>query len=326
MAIEAREIRDRDTWLRWRRDFITASTVGAMPAFNCHPYITPLRIYAEKRGVEFETDPENKVLRRGRWLEPAVAKAVSELRPEWGLVAPNVFLCDPEIGLGATPDFYITGDPRGRGVLQCKTVAYSVWRRDWDEGKDIPLWVTLQCLTEMFMADAAFGAVAVMLVDPHNMDCPILDVPRHTGAEAKIVNETKRFLADIRNGIEPEADFVRDGAVLKLLLPRETPGAVLDLTGNNEIPDLLVRRAAMCAEMTRLKKRCIIIENKLRVLMGEAATVVGIEDFSISYKTQKRKGYVVEPSEPRVLLIKDRRPADQRPQVDDDDEDEDSDA
>jgi hypothetical protein len=322
MSVEVREITNRDVWLAWRRDFITASTVAAMPAFNCHPYVTPLRIYAEKRGVEFDTDPDNKVLRRGRWLEPAVAKAVSELRPKWGLVEPKVFLCDPEIGLGATPDFYITGDPRGRGVLQCKTVAYSVWKRDWDEGKDIPLWVTLQCLTEMFMASAAFGAVAVMLVDPHNMDCVILDVPRHAGAESKIVNETRRFLRDIRAGIEPEADFERDGAVLKLLVPRETPGSAIDLTGNNELPDLFARRAAMMAEMKRYKKRCEIIENKLRLIMGDNATVTGLDGWGVTYKVQHRKGYVVEPSEPRVLLIKDQRPADQRPKVDDDEEDE----
>lgn len=294
-----------------------------MPAFQdpkC--YYTPLRIFAEKRGVEFEDDPDNKVLRRGRWLEPAVAKAVSELRPEWGLTAPNVFLCDPAIGIGATPDYYITGDPRGRGVLQCKTVAYSVWKRDWDEGQDVPLWVTLQCLTEMYLSDAAFGAVAALLVDPHNMDCAILDVPRHAGAEAKITNEVKRFWGDIRNGVEPEADFERDGAVLKLLLPRERPGAVIDLTGNNELPDLFARRAAMMAEMKRYKKRCEIIENKLRVIMGDNATATGLDGWGVSFKVEPRKGYTVAPSEPRVLRITDKRPADQRPQVDDDDEQE----
>lgn len=321
MAVEIREIKDRDTWLSWRKEFITASTVGAMPAFNCHPYVTPLRIYAEKRGVEFD-DNDDRVRRRGRWLEPAVAKAVSEIRPEWGIIAPNVFLCDPEIAIGATPDFYITGDPRGRGVLQCKTVAYSVWKRDWDEGRDIPLWVTLQCLTESMMSEAAFGAVAVMLVDPHNMNCVILDVPRHAGAEAKITNEVRRFWKDIREGIEPEADFVRDGAVLKLLMPRERPGSVIDLTGNNELPDLFARRAAMIAEMKIMERRCKIIENKLRVIMGDNATATGLEGWHVSYKVEPRKGYIVEPSNPRVLRIQDKRPADQRPQIDDDDEQE----
>lgn len=319
MAVEVRPIPDRETWLAWRKDFITASVVGAMPAFNCHSFATPLRIFAEKRGVEFD-ESDDKVKRRGRWLEPSVAKAVSELRPEWGLIAPNVFLCDPETGLGATPDFYITGDPRGRGVLESKSVAYSVWKRDWDEGRDVPMWVTMQCLTSMILADAAFGVVAVMLVDPHNMDVALLDVPRHAGAEAKIINEAKRFWRDIRAGIEPQADFVRDGAILKLLIPRERPGAVLDLTGNNELPNLFARRAAMIAEMKRYQKRCKIIETKLMALMGENASVTGLDDWAVSYKVEPRKGYTVQPSEPRVLRIKDKRPADQRPQIDDDDE------
>jgi hypothetical protein len=320
VAIETHEIKSKDEWLELRKAFITASMIGGMPAFNCHPYYTPLHIYAEKRGVEFVKDPDDKVMRRGRWLEPAVATAVGELHPEWELTQPKVFLCDREIGIGATPDYYISGDPRGLGVLQCKTVAYSVWKRDWDEGHDLPLWVTLQCLTETMLAGAAFGVVAVMLVDPHNMDCVILDVPRHMAAEHRIVNETKRFWFDIRNGIEPQVDFVRDGAILKLLMPREAKDSVLDLTGNNEFPDLFARRAAMIAEMKLYARRCKIIETKLMAIMRDHAAITGLDGWSASYKIEHRKGYSVAPSEPRVLRIKDRRPLEQRPQVDEDDD------
>lgn len=322
MAVEIREITDRAQWLEWRKPFITASRIGGLPAFNCHPHWTPLRIYAEMRGVEFEVDDDNKVLRRGRWLEPAVAKAVSELRPEWGLVAPNAFYCDPEIGIGATPDYYITGDPRGRGVLQCKTVAYSVWKREWDEGKDIPLWVTLQTLTEATLTNSAFGAVAALLVDPHNMECVILDVPRHTGAEAKIVNEVKRFWTDVRNGIEPDADFARDGAILKLLIPRERPGSTLDLTGNNELPNLFARRAAMIAEIKKYQQRNKIIETKLMALMGDNAAATGLDGWGVTYRVEPRKAYSVAAKNPRVLRIRDQRPIEQRPVGADDDDNE----
>ena len=324
MAVEVHDITSREQWLELRKPYITASTIGGLPAFNCHSYVTPLRIYAEKRGVEFDDGSDDKVKRRGRWLEPAVAKAVSELRPEWGLIQPNVFLCDPETGLGATPDYYITGDPRGLGVLQCKTVAYSVWKREWDEGKDIPFWVTLQCLTECMLADAAFGVVAVLLVDPHNMDAVILDVPRHTGAEAKIVNEVKRFWGDIRNSVEPQADFARDGAVLKLLIPRErAKDATLDLTGNNELPNLFARRAAMIAEMKKYKQRCSIIETKLMEIMGDNAIATGLDGWGITYRVEPRKAYSVAAKTPRVLRIRDQRPVEQRPQVNGEDVDDD---
>ena len=321
MAIEIREIKDRQQWLDWRTKFVTASQIGGLPAFACHPFYTPLRIYAAMRGVEFPTDDENKILRRGRWLEPAVAKAVSELRPDWELTAPGVFLCDPEIGVGATPDYYISS-PQGRGVLQCKTVAPSVWHRDWDEGRDIPLWVTLQALTEMMLSDAAYGAVAVMLVDPHNMDCAILDIPRHPGAEAKLINEVKRFIADVEAGREPDPDFARDGAILKLLIPRERPGSQIDLAGDNMLPKMLAHRAQLMAQMKRDKARCEEIENRLRHLIGDAAFVTGIDGFGISYKVEPRKGYTVQPSEPRVLRIRDKRPAEERPVVEDNNESE----
>jgi hypothetical protein len=315
VAVEARQILNKEQWLSWRRNFVTASEIGGLPAFNCHPFYTPLRIYAGKMGVEFGDGTENAVLRRGRWLEPAVAKAVSELRPEWALTAPGVFLCDTEIGIGATPDYYITGDPRGRGILQIKTVAPSVWNREWAKGEDIPLWVTLQTLTEMLLSEAAFGAVAVMLVDPHYMDVKILDVPRHPAAETKLVNEARRFMADTRAGREPTPDFQRDGAVLKLLLPKEAPGTQIDLTGNNELPKMLALRAQLMAQMKRDKARCEAIEARLKFIMDDAAIATGLDGWGITFKTQNRKGYTVEPSEPRVLLIRDKRPEDERPSV-----------
>jgi hypothetical protein len=260
-------------------------------------------------------------MRRGRWLEPAVGKAVTELRPEWGLEVPGVFLCDTEIGIGATPDFYITGDPRGRGVLQIKTVAPSVYAREWDNGKEIPLWVTLQTLTEAMLADAAFGVTAVMLVDPHYMDVQILDVPRHSGAELRIVTEVHRFVQDVREGREPDPDFQRDGAVLKLLMPREQQGSTLDLSGDNMITAMLAKRAEVKARMAADKRTCEAIENEIKYTMGDAAMLTGLAGFQVTYKTSHFKGYTVAPRDTRVLRVRDRRPKDQRPSADNEDED-----
>jgi hypothetical protein len=104
-VIEQRNIVDRETWLQWRRDDVTASTVGAL--FGVHPYTTALRLYVEKRGVEFPSQDDNQVMRRGRWLEPSIGKAVSELRPEGSIYPPNLYLRDPALRRGGTPDFYI---------------------------------------------------------------------------------------------------------------------------------------------------------------------------------------------------------------------------
>ena len=103
MNVQHLAITSREQWLELRKPDITASTIGAL--FNCHPYTTPLKIYAEKRGTEFDTQ-DNKVMRRGRWLEPAVKKAVEELRPDWKLVEPNEYLRDPDYRSSELPRIF----------------------------------------------------------------------------------------------------------------------------------------------------------------------------------------------------------------------------
>jgi len=320
MTVTVRPITDRNEWLAWRRKVVTASVVGALPAFQCHPYCTPLRLFAQLRGVEFPDDDDNPVLRRGRWLEPSVAKAVSEMRPEWRLDAPGTFLVDESIGLGATPDFFICGDPRGPGILQAKTVAPSVYAREWDDGKDIPFWIVLQCLTEMMLSNAAFGAVAALLVDPHRMDVAILDVPRHPAAEAKIRTEVERFMAETAAGKEPEPDFERDGTVLRMMIPREIKGTTIDLSGDNALPSMLARRAELRYEIKESEAECEAIENRLRFLMGDAAIVEGLPGWRITYKTQHRVAYTVPAKDMRILRILDKRPVEDRPGGDNDNE------
>jgi len=303
--IERRTITSRDEWLTWRKQDVTASVVGAL--FGVHPYTTSLRIYAEKRGVEF-ADADNKTMRRGRWLEPAVATAVEEERPDWKLRAPKVYLRDPDLRLGCTPDYFIDGDPRGLGVLQCKTVAPSVYARDWLGGSEIPFWIVLQTLTECMLSDAAFGVVAVLLVDPHAMEVAILDVPRHPPSEEKIATAVRSFWLCVGTGIEPDPDFSRDAEVIKALMPRETPGKKIDFSGHNELPAMLEERAALMRHIKEGEARCVEIETQVKFLMGDAEIGNGLPDWRLTYKVEHRNAYTVPAKDPRVLRIKDKRP------------------
>lgn len=305
MPIERRTIIDREQWLEWRRtDVVTASTVGAL--FNCHPYVTALRLYVAARGVEFP-DQDNAAMRRGRWLEPAVATAVREQRPDWKIEPGDCYLRDPDAKLGATPDFFIHGDPRGLGVLQAKTAAPHIFERDWDSGKSCPTWITFQAQTEALLAGAAFSVVAVLLVDPFRMDCHMIDVPVDAGLQAEIVRRACNFRDDVIAGREPQPDFEKDSDVIKLLAPTEVKGKAVDLSGNNQLPELLSARENIRARMEADKADCEVIETELRFLMGDAETITGLPGWRISYKTEPRKGYTVEPSTPRVLRIYDRR-------------------
>lgn len=303
--IERRPITSREEWLAWRKADVTASAIGAL--FGVHPYVTALRLYAEKRGTEFAELEDNKILRRGRWLEPAVAAAVREKFPQWSLRAPALYLRDADMRIGATPDFYIEGDPRGLGVLQAKTVAPSVYHRDWDSGREPPLWVTLQCATEMMLADASFGAVAVLLVDAHAMECDILEVPRLPVAEEKIVAAAANFWQAVANGIEPSPDFGRDAAVIAAMQGPEVAGKQIDMRTHNELPDMLAQRAALLARIKDDEAVREAIDAEIKYLIGDAEIVTGLPDWRITYKTEPRVAYSVPAKTPRVLRIKDKR-------------------
>jgi len=184
--IERKLIASEAEWLTWRKADVTASTIAAL--FGRHPYTTALHLHLEKRGVDFPRKPDNRVTRRGRWLEPAVAKAVGEQRPDWRVIPAGVYLRDPDLRLGATPDFFIDANdnPRGFCVLQTKTCAPSVFERDWDDGRELPFWIKLQVMVEMMLADAAFGFVGALVVDPYAMDVHLIEVPRNADLEAEI--------------------------------------------------------------------------------------------------------------------------------------------
>jgi putative phage-type endonuclease len=294
----------REQWLAWRRQDITGSVIAAL--FGVHPYATALRLYAEKCGVEFPAE-ENAAMRRGRWLEPAVAKAVRELRPEWKIDAAHVYLRDPDLKLGATPDFFIHGDPRGLGVLQIKTCAPSVFHRDWQDGREPPLWVVLQASVEAMLANAAFAAVACLLVDPILMDLIVCEFPRNPAAERKIIDAVRLFWQHVEQGEEPDPDFQKDKDVIRALVPRETLGKTLDLTGNNLIPALLDRRAEHCAEIKEREEKVKEIEAEIMHAMGDAELATGLNGWRVSYKTTSFKAYNVQARQSRILRIYDRR-------------------
>ena len=305
MSIERREITSRDEWLEWRKHDVTASAVGAL--FNCHPYVTALRLYAEKRGTEFE-HADNKAMRRGRWLESSVAVAVMEERPEWKLESAREYLRDPELRLGASPDYYIFNDPRGRGNLQTKTVAPSVYERDWGGGTEVPLWIILQALTEAMLADAAFVVIAALLVDAHNMEVAIHELPRNPAAEAKIRDAVARFWQDVEAGKEPDPDFGKDADTIKAMWRKETsPPIEIDLSGNNEIPDLLAARATLKNDIKSAEACVEEIDSKLRFAMKDASVATGLDGWRMTYKTSHIKGYSVPARDQRILRISDQR-------------------
>jgi predicted phage-related endonuclease len=297
---------DRAAWLALRGQDMTASVIGAL--HGLHPYTSRLRLYKEKTGFEFP-DEQNVRMRRGLLLESAIAARVNEERPDWQISPAGVYLRDPGARLGATPDFFVDGDPRGRGVLQTKLTMSAVFKSGWmvDGEPQVPMWIRLQTLTEMMLADAPWGAVGVWLDDPYKNECYIFEIERHAGAEAQIRADVANFWQDVEWQIEPEVDGRLDSRLVELMYPQSDPLIRADLTGDNYLPEALAERATLKARIAEDQERVDEIETELKGKMGVAELAL-LNGFTITFKTIHRKAYEVKAGSYRKLNITDTRP------------------
>ena len=280
-TIERFEITNREQWLALRKQDVTASVVGAL--FGLHPYETIAGLHALKSGVEFP-DSESDIMRRGIVLENVVAGEVSRHRRIWRIERAGVYLRDPSIHLGASPDFFIHDDARGLGVLQTKVVGARQFAQTWSTNPP-PFWITLQTATEMLLADAAFGAVGVLVIGDFKFETQIFEVPRNIGAEKRIREATTKFWHDLNAGIVPAIDYQRDGDLIKLLFPREKKGKVIDLTQDNRIGELLDQRAAAHDAMKIAKKSIEMVEAEIKMKLGDAEAAI-VPGWNVTWKLQ----------------------------------------
>lgn len=297
MQVDIIPITDRATWLQLRRRDVTASDVAAL--FDAHPYRTRLQVWADKMGVGHDRG-DNSAMRRGRILEPAVAAAIAEERPAWRIEKAAEYLRDPEARIGATPDYYAADHGR-RLILECKTADPEVFQRDWASGP--PLAWVLQALTQAMLADAA-GAVVACMVMTRQLPVHIYEVPRHPAAEARI----RAAVAELWHAVETETQPTAqagDAAVLAAMFPRDN-GSVLDLAGDNLLPELLAERAALKAEIGPREDRLTAIDAEIKAKLGEAAEG-RLPGWRLTFKTQRREERLVPASEFRVLRVTDLR-------------------
>ena len=303
MPIEIIPIEDRKTWLNLRSYDLNASTIGAL--WSCHPYMSALRLFIEKQGlVELPKIEDSPVLRRGRIMESAVAEAVREERPEWNIIKANSYYRDTDLSLGATPDYWIEDDPRGLGVLQCKTALPSIYERDWTAERP-PLYTILQGQTEAILTQAKFAVVAV-LVDDFNKDLHIYDMELHEATWQKIRNAVQQFWRDIDEGKQPGPDYNLDRDLLPLLMPHEVPHKTIDLSTDNEVMAGLAERAHLREQINENEAKCKEIETLIMARMADAE-IARVPDFSVTWRTEDRKEYTVKARSSRVLRIRDQR-------------------
>lgn len=300
MSIESWRITDRAEWLRRRSVDLTASDVGAVAGVDEHR--SPLRVFLEKSGQAL-ANPENDAMRRGRWLEPAVLQAVRETKPGWELRPAKVYLREPELRLGATPDALVIDPERpGIGNLQMKVVARPVFERDWGgNGEAVPLKFQLQTLTEAMLAEAEWCAVAALVIDVYSAELVIRDVPRHAAAEDRIRKMAVTFWSMVTNGLPPAPNYAVDGDLIKTLYAKGG-GPPKDFSSDE-------RMASLCEQKISWGQRRHNAEGALKTIDAEICALLGEAergehpDFSISWKPQTRKETILPAQTFRVLRV-----------------------
>lgn len=228
-------VSDRSSWLEMRRHDVTASDIAAV--CGVHPARSALQVYLEKT-QPLQADNENKIMRRGRWLEPAVIAAVRDRG--YTVEVPNLYLRSPSLRIGATPDGYIIDDNGARKVLQCKVVSRSVFE-GW--GGEVPLYYQLQVLTEAALSGASpepEGVLAALVISEFTAELEMFHIPWSPDAWERVKRDVGNWWADVLAGRKPRADYDKDGDAIKRM--HEPDGRTVkervDLTADNRLGEL----------------------------------------------------------------------------------------
>lgn len=311
MAIERIAIdptKDRATWLALRQQDITASDVPAICGEGLFGSAT--KVWAEKLGKVGQQEM-TEAMKRGLWGEAAVFEAIGWEYPDWEIRRAKVYLRDPELRLGATPDgAAIIPGLDGVTVIQTKVIARPVFNTYWlaDPEDDYsavtaPLAYQLQTLTETMLADAPRAMIAALVVDTFKWELKMIPLERNPAAETVICDRVVSFRKNyLETGIQPPVDPERDEQVLKLLFPQDN-GIEIDLSGDNEMPALVDmletnRKAKKLAEED--EKIC---KTAIAGKMGEAAIARLADGRRVSHKSQHRGSYVVGETDFRVMRV-----------------------
>lgn len=307
MTIETIPIRDRESWLANRRQDVTASVAGAL--LGEHDYMTGFALWALKSGRIDEDPEETPAMKRGRLLEPVAVELLKEERPSWVITNPHIYLRDPDIRLGATPDRYVidkANPKRGRGIVQVKTAAYFIFKQKWIDRDTreimLPLWIAVQALIEAELAGASWACVALLVVGM-GLDLHVIDIEL-TPTTRKIINrvkaETVKFWDLVASGEVPDPDFARDGRVISNLYA-EDDGGILDLSNDAAIKRLVGDRATLKATIKRAEDDLKAIDARLKFALGNHALAYIGGGEKITYLTQYRAEHTVPAWRGRIL-------------------------
>lgn len=297
----------RDAWLAARRTGI-GSTDAAVIA-GATKWKSPLQLYAEKIGEMPESAEETEAQRWGKLLEPLIA-AEYERETSRHVFDPGPYTIQRSPDrpwLISTIDRFVTRRPDealdgaplsvGAGVLELKTgSAYS--RDDWANGP--PVLYQVQVQHQLAVTGHQWGSIAVLIGGQSFL---WIDVARDEKFIDALLAQEEEFYWRIQHRKPPPPDGSRSSrAAVHALYPFALIDDVVKLDA-----DALTWDSEREASKRAIKHHEQLIDkydNLLRMAIGPHGGGVLPNGVCYLWRNEKRAGYTVKPTEPRVLRRK----------------------
>ena len=284
---------DEADWLEKRRAGIGASQIAA--ALGLDPYTSQYSLWAEKTGELPPGDPSEPML-WGRRLEAAILDEwESRNQPLQARERGSMFRHHYETWATCTTDgvAYEGDDPLF--PVQVKTGFVG-----WDE---IPDHVALQVNWEQYVTGLIEHPAKVVLL-PASRKLLEYDHEYDVDLTVSVLAGIGEFRSWVERRVPPPVDA--SGSTAHALAQRflGNVGEEVELEG---VEVQLVRDLLAAKESAKLaQERVGLLENRVKEAMGNAEVATFQGRTLATWKRQTRKGYVVEPSEFRRLLVKEK--------------------
>ncbi len=243
--VERRVIEDRESWLKWREEDMTASTGACLFGADVHPYTSAYREWALKSGIMRQTPMNPRLARRGHYVEKIAPEILQEEEPTWQIERCPYYYRIADERIGATPDLWgQRPDIEGTGVIDVKSVGPSTLQRwrDRDSGHtELPVHYAIQVNIQAGMTGSSWGAVAAITIGDGGLDCEMLDVPILPGLYKNFRELAKDFWQRVENKEPYPIDWGRDAETI-LDMYRDDTGGVVDLSEDEDLLRLLDQR------------------------------------------------------------------------------------
>lgn len=273
--------KSREAWLELRKGGIGSSEVGTILGLN--PYETPYQLWRKKKGLDAPV-PESFAMRAGHYLEDAVSlfyqdatgnEIIKASAGDW-LAVDNE---RPYLRVSPDRTYWPKGLSRracNKGIVECKTTQKEI------DGDSLPQHWFCQLQYQLGVTELNWGALAWLTA---GREFGYRDLTFDKEFYAWIVEEVTRFWVDyIIGDNEPLAINVAD---VLLKSPRHVEGKML--TANDDIIAELAELKELREELAALDQRKKVIEETIKMTMGDAEALVlpGSDHILCSWKASK---------------------------------------